>query len=176
MKTKSRLLFLLCFALFVINPGLLYSQILNEQPEHTASHTRFSETPFALSQPARVNNPLITSLVAEVNADTLHKTLRQLQNWGSRCALNENHKDVAIWLMNKFLSYGYTDVKLDSFYTALNIGNIYIDTSWQYNIVCTLHGSSAPDEIYAIGGHYDSFSFNIRGTSRLKHDPYNLDP
>ncbi len=167
MKTKSRLLFLLCFALFIINPGLLYSQVLDEQPGHAVSRTRFSETPFALSQPARVNNPLITSLVAEVNADTLHKTLWQLQNWGSRCALNENHKDVAIWLMNKFLSYGYTDVKLDSFYTVLNIRNIYIDTSWQYNIVCTLHGSSAPDEIYVIGGHYDSFSFD---------DPYNDAP
>ncbi|MEI7982604.1 MAG: M20/M25/M40 family metallo-hydrolase, partial [Bacteroidota bacterium] len=102
-------------------------------------------------------DPTILGMVAAVNADTLHKNLRQLQDWGSRFMLNDNHKNIATWLMNKFLSYGYTDVKLDSFYNIVNSYPFY-DSTWQYNVKCTLRGSSAPDEIYVIGGHYDSYS------------------
>ena len=58
----------------------------------------------------------------------------------------------------RFESFGYTDVRLDSFLNILNWGGgTYVDTTWQYNVICTLEGASAPDELYRIGGHYDSY-------------------
>ena len=113
------------------------------------------------------NDPLITAMVAEVNTDSIHKTLRELQDWGSRFMLRDNHKTVATWLMNKFISLGYPDVKIDSFYVILDGTFGYTDSTWQYNVVCNLQGSTAPEDIYVIGGHYDSF---------CSPDPYSLAP
>jgi hypothetical protein len=167
MKKLYPLSRLIIISLTLVLPTCVFSQVDDAPPYPNATFTRFSETPFAQRQHVRANDPVITAMVGAVNADTLRKTLQELQDWGSRCLLNDDHKKVATWLMNKFLSYGYTDVKLDSFYLIVNWSGIYIDTSWQYNVVCTLKGSSAPDEIYVIGGHYDSFSFG---------DPYNNAP
>ncbi|MDD4603656.1 MAG: M20/M25/M40 family metallo-hydrolase [Bacteroidales bacterium] len=158
MKTTSFMLRFIIICVCLTLPVFLYSQDFETQPDRNVPYMRFSENVYACQRPVRANIPLITNMVAAVNVDTLHKTLQQLQNWGSRFMLNENRKEIATWLMNKFLSYGYTDVKLDSFYNIVNWNNIYIDSTWQYNVVCTLHGSSASDEIYVIGGHYDSYS------------------
>jgi hypothetical protein len=55
-----------------------------------------------------------------------------------------NHREVAEWILGKFKSYGYTEIRLDSFLLYLNYGGgTYSDTTWQYNIVCTLAGSTA---------------------------------
>ena len=159
MKDFRILFCLITFILMVFIPANTFPQVYDDPPESNARFTRFSETSYSARQHERANDPMITAMVNAVNADTLRKTLQQLQDWGSRCLLNDNHKDVAIWLMNKFLSYGYTDVKLDSFYLIVSWGGIYIDTSWQYNVVCILQGASAPEEIYVIGGHYDTFTF-----------------
>ncbi len=102
-------------------------------------------------------DPFIQSCVAQVSADSIRATLQHLQDFGTRFMLVENRKEVATWILKRFLSFGYTDVKLDSFYNILNWNNIYIDSTWQYNVVCTMQGSSAPDEEYIVGGHYDSF-------------------
>ena len=157
MKTKRPFLLLLISGLFYIIPVVLRSQVMDEHVNASGPFKHFSETTFARHQPVHAPDPAIAAMVGEVNPDTLYKTLRQLQNWGSRFMLNDNHKEVATWLMNRFLSYGYTDVKLDSFYNIVN-SYPYYDTTWQYNVVCTLSGSSAPGEIYVIGGHYDSYS------------------
>ncbi|MCK9204926.1 MAG: M28 family metallopeptidase, partial [Bacteroidales bacterium] len=158
MKTTSFMLRFIIICVCLTVPVFLYSQDFETQPDRNVPYMRFSENVYACQRPVRANIPLITNMVAAVNTDTLHKTLQELQDWGSRFMLNENRKEIATWLMNKFLSYGYTDVKLDSFYNIVNWNNIYIDSTWQYNVVCTIHGSSAPDEIYVIGGHYDSYS------------------
>jgi hypothetical protein len=129
--------------------------------------TRYSETPYALRQKSRAINPAIAAMVGAVNADTLRATLQEMQNWGSRFLMNDNKKEIATSLVNKFLSYGYTDVKLDSFYLIIYNWGGYSDSSWQYNIVCTQTGSSAPEEIYVVGGHWDSY---------CSPDPFNNAP
>lgn len=147
MKPKRPILFLLILAYLTICALPLQSQVINKRP-------------------AIADDPMITAMVAEVNTDTILKTLQELQAWGSRFMLNDNHKAVATSLMNKFKSYGYADVKLDSFYCA----PVYFDITYptmQYNVVCTLKGSSAPGEIYVIGAHYDSYG---------SPDPYNVAP
>jgi len=166
MKNKFSFLQLFSFAIFTVIPLVLHSQVHVAPPASVAALHRFTETTNSQMQPVRANDPVITAMVAEVNADTMHKTLRQLQDWGSRFMLNDNRKQVATWLMNRFLSYGYADVKLDSFLNIVNVVPFH-DTLWQYNVLCTLHGSSAPDEVYLIGGHYDSYS---------DPDPYTVAP
>ena len=123
--------------LFLCAAHLLFSQVDDAPPDPATQVISYSEIRPARLQKSRANDPMITSMVAAISEDTLRKTLRQLQDWGSRCLLRDDHKEVAVWLKNKFLSYGYTNVKLDSFYLIVNWGGIYTDSSWQYNVVCT---------------------------------------
>lgn len=149
------------FAFLAIIPTLLLAQttevkLVDKRPDPSVAITRFSETAYARNHRARTADPGIAAMVSAINADTLRATLQEMQNWGSRFLMNDNKKEIAISLMNKFLSYGYTDVKLDSFYLVIQNWNGHSDSSWQYNVVCTFPGSSAPEEVYVIGGHWDS--------------------
>lgn len=97
-------------------------------------------------------NPVIQSCIGQVSSDSILATLEHLQGFGTRYALANNRREVATWIRNEFFSYGYTDVKLDSFQAE------YKDsTYWQYNVICALPGTSAPSEICILGGHYDSY-------------------
>jgi hypothetical protein len=87
-----------------------------------------------------------------VRSDSIVATLGHLQGYGTRYALADNRKVIATWIMNKFLTFGYTDVKLDSFQVNYN-DSAY----WQYNVICTLTGLSSPGEVCILGGHYDSY-------------------
>jgi hypothetical protein len=159
MKTFFRMMII---ALLAIIPAFLSAQdedarIVEKHPDLSAPLTRYAETPHAKSHYTQSANPAIAAMVNAINVDTLTATLQEMQNWGSRFLMNDNNKEIATTLMNKFLSYGYTDVKLDSFYLVIRNWYGFSDSSWQYNIVCTLTGSSAPEEIYVVGGHWDSF-------------------
>jgi len=101
-------------------------------------------------------NPVIEACVNEVNADSIEATMQHLEDYVSRFLLNDNRKEIAEWLAGKFISFGYTDVELDSFLCYVTWGGTPIDTLWQYDVVATLTGQSAPDEIYVVGGHYDA--------------------
>jgi hypothetical protein len=105
-------------------------------------------------------NPVIQSCIAQVRSDSILATLEHLQGYGTRYTLVDNRKVIATWLMNKFLFYGYSDVKIDSFQIVYNWTGIGDTTLWQYNVICTLQGSVAPGEICIIGGHYDSYCDN----------------
>jgi hypothetical protein len=157
MNTINRLMIV---AIFAIIPVFLKAQedarIVEKHTDPFETVTRFSETPYARLTYARAADPVIAAMVSAINADTLRATLQDLQNWGSRFLMNDNKKEIAMSLVNKFLSYGYTDVKLDSFYLVIQNWSGLSDSSWQYNVVCTLPGSSAPEEIYVVGGHWDS--------------------
>ena len=104
MKTICFLSRLAIIAILTFIPAFLRSQVYDAPPDPNAPFTRFSETPYARQQHARNKDPFITAMVAEVNVDTLRKTLQELQDWGSRCLLNDDHKKVADWLVKKFLS------------------------------------------------------------------------
>ncbi|MCX6306168.1 MAG: M20/M25/M40 family metallo-hydrolase [Bacteroidetes bacterium] len=152
----------LIIAMLAIIPTISMAQaekacLVEKCPDPSAPVTRFSETAYARQLHARDNDPVITAMVSAINTDTLRSTLRYLQNRGSRFLMRDDNKELTTSLMNKFLSYGYTDVKLDSFYLAIPNWNGLSDSAWQYNVVCTLAGNSAPGEIYVVGGHYDSF-------------------
>lgn len=103
----------------------------------------------------------IKDLVDEIRSDSLQKKVQWLENMGSRFGLNNNRKKVAKSIMDRFISYGYTDVKLDSFYVSLKPywSQTYYNT-WQYNVIAKLEGSATPNLIYIMGGHYDSIIGN----------------
>jgi hypothetical protein len=165
-------LLMMTVALLVVIPILALSQatdvrLVEKQNDPLAPVTRFSETHYAQRQFVHATDPAIAAMVSAINTDSLRATLRELQNWGSRFLMRDNNKEIATSLMNKFLSYGYTDVKLDSFYLVIPNWGGMSDSAWQYNVVCTLAGASAPDEIYVVGGHWDSY---------CAPDPMNLAP
>ena len=158
MKNFTLLIIVACCAIF---PTFLTAQsqdarIVEKRPDLSSPLTKYSDTPFARRQIVRAADPGIAAMVSAINADTLRATLAEMGAWGSRFLMNDNKKTIATSLMNRFLSYGYTDVKLDSFYLIINNWGGLSDSSWQYNVVCTLPGTSAPEEIYVIGGHWDS--------------------
>ncbi len=152
---------MMIIALAVVIPTTFMAQtqdvrLVDKYNDPTAPVTRYSETPGAGGKFTRATDPAIAAMVSAINADTLRATLQEMQRWGSRFLMNDNKKVIATSLMNKFLSYGYTDVKLDSFYLIIQNWGGFSDSSWQYNVICTVPGSSAPEEIYVVGGHWDS--------------------
>ena len=142
---------LVVLSILILGPGV-FTQELDDGPRVHLNPVLF-ENPDTYHNPL---NPVIEACVNEVNSDSIRATLLHLQNYGTRFLLQENRKEIAEWIAGKFISYGFTDVVLDSFLCYVNWGGIFVDTLWQYNIVATLTGQSAPDEIYVVGGHYDA--------------------
>lgn len=144
--------------LFLNVTVLKAQQFYDEKPAFPLKGKWYTEEPAEKDIKSRSVDPFIVSCINQVSPDSIRATIQHMQNFGTRFMLVENRKEIATWILEKFLSYGYTDVKLDSFLNYLNWNGIFIDTTWQYNVVCPLTGSSAPSEEYIIGGHYDSFS------------------
>ncbi|KUG25628.1 hypothetical protein ASZ90_004548 [hydrocarbon metagenome] len=98
----------------------------------------------------------IESVHSYMNVDSVTYYVQSLENFGTRFQYHENRKDIANWLKDQFTAMGYEQVELDSF---------LVITRWndnvpvmQYNVVATLTGTTRPDDIYIIGGHYDSYN------------------
>lgn len=101
-------------------------------------------------------NPLIVSVIDAIHPDSIHSTLQHMQDYGSRFKLLDNRREIAMWLAAKFLSFGLTDVHIDSFYCHVTRP---VDTTlWQYNVEARIEGQSAPGEEALIGAHYDSYN------------------
>jgi bacterial leucyl aminopeptidase len=104
-------------------------------------------------------DPVIDSLVAVyvdyVNPDSIQSYMQSLQDMGTRFCLANNRREVAEWIRDKFISFGYEDSKLDSFPFNTSHSGSYFQT-WQYNVVSTYEGHSYPDQVYILGAHHDA--------------------
>jgi hypothetical protein len=110
---------------------------------------------------------LIFKITGDISADSLQGYVTWMQNMGTRFALANNHRNVAVSIKNRFIAMGYGDTKLDSF----TITKIYKGVSYsqiQYNVIATLECDTPSDSICVIGGHYD----NITGSG----DPFTVAP
>lgn len=98
---------------------------------------------------------IITTLLLEINPDTIEYFMQSLEDFGTRYALAPNRFEVADWIKSKFIGFGFSDVVIDSFesHTRFPIDT----TTLQMNVVATIPGSERPDDIYIIGAHYDSW-------------------
>lgn len=111
-------------------------------------------------KPVVDNDPLdslITVSVYDVSADSIEAYVQHLEDFGTRFMLDENRRDIAVWLRDKFEVLG-CEARLDSFETTVQwpfwSGTNY--TTWQYNVEATIEGSTTPDQVYLMGAHYDA--------------------
>jgi hypothetical protein len=116
------------------------------------------------------NDSLIRLNTSLVHKDSIANNILALQNFGSRFMLNPNRRDVAQSILNKYASYGLTELRLDSFLCYTPSGSfIPNDTfTWQYNVEAKIIGSEYPDTEIIIMGHYDSF---VQFTNDLSFAP-----
>jgi len=112
-------------------------------------------------------DPFVADFIEEINADSIGKYIQWLEDKGTRFALAPNHRQVAVDIQKKFIQFGYTDTKLDSFEKTMTYRSVPY-REWHYNVVATLQGITNPDSICIMGGHYD----NITSTG----DPFTLAP
>jgi aminopeptidase YwaD len=97
---------------------------------------------------------ILADITAEVNQDSLTNYVLSLQNLGTRFALAENRKDVAIWIKQKFESFGYQDVILDSFVMTYNGAE-----TMQYNVICRSDSVYDSGDYLLIGAHHDAITY-----------------
>jgi hypothetical protein len=118
--------------------------------------------------PVKTAKELLTlDLTAEINADSLKALVTWFQDMGTRFALSDTRKSVALKIINRFIGWGYTDTKLDSFLIS-KLWRSVTYTLYEYNVIATLQGSLYPDSVSIVGGHYD----NILTTG----DPFTITP
>ncbi|MFH1195071.1 MAG: M20/M25/M40 family metallo-hydrolase [bacterium] len=96
------------------------------------------------------NTSLIDEIIDDINPDTVKYFIQSLQDFGTRYLYADNREEVAEWIKNEFERFGFTDVKLDSF---------YFNGTWQMNVVATLPGTANPEKVIVVGGHHDSITY-----------------
>ena len=106
-------------------------------------------------QQVKNGNPLISGILEAISGDSIAAVMQSMVNQGTRFMYAENRRGVASWIAGKFKGYGYADVVLDSFKIVGE--TVHQDSVWQYNVVATFTGTSAPDEIYIISAHHDDY-------------------
>ncbi len=106
---------------------------------------------------------------AEVNPDSIHGYMRSLEDFETRFALAPNRREVATWIRDKFVSFGYADARLDSFQLNHTYRSQEYQT-WQYNVIAEYRGYQWPDSIHILGAHYDSI------VSGEEDDPFEYAP
>jgi hypothetical protein len=106
-------------------------------------------------------------LTDDINADSLASYVAWMEAMGTRFALADNHRDVAVAISTKFKTMGYVNTRLDSFMIDRVYANIrYLQ--WQFNVIATLYGTVFPDSVCIVGAHYDD---NLK-----TGDPFSVDP
>jgi hypothetical protein len=121
---------------------------------------------FCQREPEMTREEYVQHIVSQVRSDSLESYVSWLEGMGTRFALADNHRDVAVQIKKRFAGFGYPDAKLDSFYLTKTYRDITYST-WQYNVIATIPGTE-DDSIIVVGAHYD----NIVATG----DPFTLAP
>jgi hypothetical protein len=110
---------------------------------------------------------LTRKLTDDINADSLASYVGWMEGMGTRFALADNHREVAMAILTRFKTMGYGNTRLDSFMLDRTYAKIrYLQ--WQYNIIATLDGTVFPDSVCIVGAHYDD---NLNSG-----DPFSVDP
>ena len=95
------------------------------------------------------------SLNEILSSDSIENSIRWLQSMGTRFALADNHRSVAVRIRDKFIKMGYSDTRLDSFPDTKTYKSVVYSTT-QYNVIAELRGSRYPDSLIILGAHYDA--------------------
>jgi len=105
--------------------------------------------------PAAANDPTISALVDQVSQARLAAIVQRLQDFGTRNSRSDSVHRAADYLIGQFQSFGYPNEDIFQHPFVVTIGG---QPYPQRNIVCIKPGTTRPDDIYVIGGHYDTTS------------------
>ncbi|MDH3251529.1 MAG: M20/M25/M40 family metallo-hydrolase [Ignavibacteria bacterium] len=95
---------------------------------------------------------LIEAIISQVSDSMVTAFIQGLQDFGTRYWANVNRDSVARWVRSRYIEAGLTDVSPDSF---------LFSSQWQQNVVATIPGTVNPDAEIIVGGHHDSYSYNV---------------
>jgi len=95
------------------------------------------------------------TLLEDISSDSLRSYVEWLGGMGTRFALAENRRSVAVRISNNFKRLGYPETRIDSFYIDRTFHGVEYRL-YQYNIEATLPGEEAYDSVCIVGGHYDN--------------------
>lgn len=107
-------------------------------------------------EPPMTREEYVRHVVEQVRTDSLESYVRWMEGMGTRFALADNNREVAIQIRNRFIAFGYPTARLDSFYLTRIFREITY-SKWQYNVIATREGRE-PDSISIVGAHYDNYS------------------
>jgi hypothetical protein len=98
---------------------------------------------------------VIASYTGKINPDSIQSYMQALEDFGARFCLAGNRREVAEWIRDKFIAFGYTGAHLDSFqFNRWYAGTWYL--TWQYNVIAPYEGYQNPDSIFVLGAHHDA--------------------
>jgi len=107
-------------------------------------------------EPQMTKEEYVQHLIEQVRSDSLESYVRWMEGMGTRFALADNNREVAVRIRNRFIAFGYPAARLDSFYMTRTFREITYST-WQYNVIATLDGRDH-DSLSIVGAHYDSYA------------------
>jgi hypothetical protein len=94
----------------------------------------------------------IARIVSLVSQDSLTRTIRDLQDFGTRYTYGPKGESAAFYLGRRLTDIGYS-VRLDTYY-------LESPTTRAFNVEATLEGLVAPESIIVACGHFDSYNAN----------------
>jgi len=101
-------------------------------------------------------DPTLEALLAALDQDSMYAYNVRLEAFRTRLSLTDSNTAARTWIRQKFQSFGYTDVTFDQFWIATNRYGL---SGWCYNVVCRKPGTTDPNKVVVIGGHYDSIVY-----------------
>jgi len=94
---------------------------------------------------------LIAALMDSTSVDNMVASITRLEDFGSRYVVVDSCWAAGYWIRDQFESYGYADVRLDTFRTMS-----FQDSVDAVNVIAVKDGVTRPSEYIVLGGHYDS--------------------
>ena len=110
--------------------------------------------------------------ISLISTDSIKSYIDKITDFKTRFMLADNRKEIAQWFVDKFKSFAYDQIAIDSFQNTIEwpMQSGQKVSSWQYNASATLPGSATQDTICVLGAHYDCM---IMGPGT---DPYKFSP
>lgn len=98
---------------------------------------------------------VIASLIDSTKVENMVAILQRLQDFGTRYVVTDSCWAAGFWIRDRFLEYGYEDVRLDTFRTWT-----WQDSVEAMNVLAYKAGRTRPTEYVVLGGHYDSIQID----------------
>ncbi|MFH2054805.1 MAG: M28 family peptidase [bacterium] len=127
------------------------------QPELMGRLIRLPQQPLRVVAPVSELQPIqsraasdLDSLIALVSEDSLYSYVSRLQALNQRYAGSAGVYAANLWLRQKFTEFGFSDVKLDTFWA-----DVWSGERRCHNVIARKPGTMFPEIQIVIGAHYD---------------------